>query len=269
MSAARSQETRSQDGPVGGGARREGEHDGGAAPAREVVRRPGRTNATRLKIFEASLSLIGERGHHAVTVDEIASAAGVSKGSVYYNFGSKSDLIGQLLRFGTDILLDRLHSADASPSNSGSAASPTEGSPSGMSPTGVGPAGPPSGTPDAARDRLAHMVRAALRFVDEYPAFAQLWISEMWHAPSDWRDVLVELRGEVLGVVRSAVQDAFRERGHTDGDLPAGTVDVTASAVFGATLILAQDRQVFAVDHGVDVCVGTVLGCLDAVPPAG
>lgn len=235
MSAAPKAESTARGGPVGGGARREREHDGDAAPAREVVRRPGRTQATRLKIFEASLSLIGERGHHAVTVDEIAAAAGVSKGSVYYNFGSKSDLIGQLLRFGTDILLDRLNSAGA----------------------------PPSGTRDAARERLAHMVRAALRFVDEYPAFAQLWISEMWHAPSDWRDVFVELRGEVLGVVRAAVQDVFRERGHTDDDLPAGTVDVTASAVFGATLILAQDRQVFAVDHGVDVCVRTVLGCLD------
>lgn len=253
MSPARKAESTARGGTVGGGrvrggrvgsdsvrggARGEGEYDGGAAPAREVVRRPGRTNATRLKIFEASLSLIGERGHHAVTVDEIAAAAGVSKGSVYYNFGSKSDLIGQLLRFGTDILLGRLRSADASPS---------------------------SGTPDAARERLAHMVRAALAFVDEYPAFAQLWISEMWHAPSDWRDVLVELRGEVLGVVRAAVGDVFRERGHAERDLPAGTVDVTASAVFGATLILAQDRQVFAVDHGVDVCVRTVLGCLDTV----
>ncbi|WP_309081630.1 TetR/AcrR family transcriptional regulator [Zhihengliuella sp.] len=253
-----------QGGALGGGARREAEHDGGSAPTREVVRRPGRTNATRLKIFEASLSLIGERGHHAVTVDEIAAAAGVSKGSVYYNFGSKSDLIGQLLRFGTDILLDRLQSAGTPSSDPGSAATLSE-----VSPTEAEPAGPPSGTPDVARDRLAHMVRAALRFVDEYPAFAQLWISEMWHAPSDWRDVLVELRGEVLGVVRSAVGDVFRERGHADGDLPAGTVDVTASAVFGATLILAQDRQVFAVEHGVDVCVRTVLGCLDAVPPAG
>ena len=54
------------------------------------------------------MELIGERGAAGVTVDEIAAAAGVSKGTVYYNFGSKSDLIAQLLRHGVDILLARL-----------------------------------------------------------------------------------------------------------------------------------------------------------------
>lgn len=204
----------------------------------EIKRRPGRTNATRLKIFSASLSLIGERGHHAVTVDEIAAAAGVSKGSVYYNFGSKSDLIGQLLSFGTDILLERLR---------------TPGSPE----------------PLSGRDELAHMVRAALEFIDQYPAFAQLWLSEMWHAPSEWRDVLVQLRGQVLGTVRDAVERAFAERGATPGTTPPGTVDVTASALFGATLILGQDRQVYAVEHDIDACVATVLGTLDAAGPRG
>src|SRR6476620_2592150 len=70
--------------------------------------RPGLTNATKQRLFEASMELIGERGAAGVTVDEIAAAAGVSKGTVYYNFGSKSDLIAQLLRHGVDIMLVRL-----------------------------------------------------------------------------------------------------------------------------------------------------------------
>src|SRR3954454_10690130 len=70
--------------------------------------RPARTNATRQKLFDASMELIGERGAAGVTVDEIAAAAGVSKGTVYYNFGSKSELIAQLLRHGVDILKARL-----------------------------------------------------------------------------------------------------------------------------------------------------------------
>ncbi|MCO1340285.1 hypothetical protein BJH93_15555 [Kocuria polaris] len=210
------------------------QHDDAAAGARDVKRRPARTNATRLKIFSASLTLIGERGHHAVTVDEIAAAAGISKGSVYYNFGSKSELIGQLLRFGTDILLERLRE-------------PSEAA--------------------TAREELGGMVRGALLFIDDYPAFAQLWISEMWHSPSDWREELIELRGQVLGVVRDAVQRSFVERGVAPESVPAGVVDVTASALFGATLILGQDRQVFTVEHDIDTCVRTVLGSLDAAAP--
>ena len=70
--------------------------------------RPRRTTVTRQKLFDASMELIGERGAAVVTVDEIAAAAGVSKGTVYYNFGSKSDLIAQLLRHGVEILKARL-----------------------------------------------------------------------------------------------------------------------------------------------------------------
>src|SRR6478752_3469289 len=70
--------------------------------------RPARTNATKQRLFDASMELIGERGAAGVTVDEIAAAAGVSNGTVYYNFGSKSDLIAQLLRHGVDILMTRL-----------------------------------------------------------------------------------------------------------------------------------------------------------------
>ena len=78
---------------------------GGRTAGRQPKKlRPARTNATKQKLFEASMELIGERGAAGVTVDEIAAAAGVSKGTVYYNFGSKSDLIAQLLRHGVDIL---------------------------------------------------------------------------------------------------------------------------------------------------------------------
>src|SRR5688572_22573150 len=77
----------------------------GSAPKGQ---RPARTTATRQKLFDASMALIGERGAANVTVDEIAAAAGVSKGTVYYNFGSKSELIAQLLRHGVDILKARL-----------------------------------------------------------------------------------------------------------------------------------------------------------------
>ena len=74
--------------------------------------RPARTNATKQRLFDASMELIGERGAAGVTVDEIAAAAGVSKGTVYYNFGSKSDLIAQLLRHGVDIMLGRLQAIE-------------------------------------------------------------------------------------------------------------------------------------------------------------
>ena len=76
--------------------------DGGTA------RRPTRTRSTRAKVFRASMDLFGERGPDGVSVDEIAAAAGVSKGTVYYNFSSKSGLVTELLAFGVDLMEERL-----------------------------------------------------------------------------------------------------------------------------------------------------------------
>ena len=135
--------------------------------------RPGRTNATKQKLFEASMDLIGERGAAGVTVDEIATAAGVSKGTVYYNFGSKSDLIAQLLRHGVDILMARLLSVR-----------------------------------DDSADPLAameEMIGQAMDFMAEYPSFARLWVSESWRTPSEWQDTFAELRGRLLAVIGSAI----------------------------------------------------------------
>ena len=148
-------------------------------PAEKKLR-PARTNATRQKLFDASMELIGERGAAGVTVDEIAAAAGVSKGTVYYNFGSKSDLIAQLLRHGVDILKARLLSAS----------------------TGPGLAGEPGADPLVA---MEEMIGQAMDFMADYPSFARLWVSENWRTPSVWRDTFAVLRTELLAVIGDAI----------------------------------------------------------------
>ena len=160
--------------------------------------RPARTNATKQKLFEASMELIGERGAAGVTVDEIATAAGVSKGTVYYNFGSKSDLIAQLLRHGVDILLARLLSVR-----------------------------------DGSADPLAameEMIGQAMDFMAEYPSFARLWVSESWRTPSEWQDTFAELRGRLLAVIGSAI-DGVAAAYPVDSAVSRGSLE---TAIFGA-----------------------------------
>ena len=171
--------------------------------------RPARTNATRQKLFEASMDLIGERGVAGVTVDEIAAAAGVSKGTVYYNFGSKSDLIAQLLRHGVDILLARLLSVRDD-----------------------------SADPLAAMDE---MIGQAMDFMDEYPSFARLWVSENWRTPSEWQDTFTELRERLLTVVRAAI-DAVAAAYPVDPAVSRGSLE---TAIFGACFVVGLDRQTY------------------------
>jgi AcrR family transcriptional regulator len=49
--------------------------------------------ATAQKILRAATSLLADKGYDAVTLENVAAAAGVNKASIRYNFGNKAGLI--------------------------------------------------------------------------------------------------------------------------------------------------------------------------------
>jgi AcrR family transcriptional regulator len=51
----------------------------------------------RAAILDAALKTFGERGYHATTLEEVASAAGVTKGAVYWYFKTKEALFGAVI----------------------------------------------------------------------------------------------------------------------------------------------------------------------------
>jgi TetR/AcrR family transcriptional regulator len=173
-----------------------------------VTPRPARTSATKQKLFDAALRLVGERGAAGVTVDEIAAEAGVAKGTVYYNFGSKDGLVDALLRHGVELLAARLRVAE-DVDDTGSA--------------------------------LEALVDGALGFFAEYPAFAQLLVSEMWRTPGQWHGTLSLLRDDIVAIVRQVVQRRA-DVGALPPDVQVGTA---SAALFGTLLVVALDWQVF------------------------
>ncbi|MFC5370280.1 TetR/AcrR family transcriptional regulator [Arcanobacterium bovis] len=70
--------------------------------------RTARRGDTREAVFEAALELFAEKSVSSTSVDDIAAAAGVAKGSIYYNFGSKSGLVDALLNYYLESMRDRL-----------------------------------------------------------------------------------------------------------------------------------------------------------------
>ncbi|GLZ36743.1 TetR/AcrR family transcriptional regulator [Actinokineospora sp. NBRC 105648] len=188
-------------------------------PARPQQARRG---ATQRKLFDATLRLAGSRGMVGLTVDEIAAEAGVAKGTVYYNFGSKDGLIDALLRYGVDLLADRLRAADGA----------------------VEPA-----------DTLSLLVDGMLAFFADYPTFAQLLVSELWRTPGQWQQTLTLLREQVTAIIRAQLQ-----RLADAGQLPEGVrVKTAAAALFGTVLVVALDWQVFAPDQTRDEVRESVL----------
>jgi AcrR family transcriptional regulator len=211
-------------------------------PAKKL--RPARTTATRQKLFDASMELIGERGAAGVTVDEIAAAAGVSKGTVYYNFGSKSDLIAQLLRHGVDILKGRLLGP---PEEAGTAA--------------------PAADPLLAMEA---MIGQAMDFMAEYPSFARLWVSENWRTPSEWQGTFTLLRAELLEVIGEAVEKVARVY-PVDPSVSRGSLE---TAIFGACFVVGLDRQTYNPERTRNQSVAAIMAIMRGyvlrdAPPRG
>ena len=59
--------------------------------------RPRRRALTRQHLLEAAAVTFARRGFHSASLDEVAAAAGFSKGAVYSNFKNKEDLFLTLL----------------------------------------------------------------------------------------------------------------------------------------------------------------------------
>ncbi|MEH0422553.1 TetR/AcrR family transcriptional regulator [Streptomyces sp. B21-083] len=179
-----------------------------------------RREATRQKLYEAAVTLIAEQGFSATTVDEIAERAGVAKGTVYYNFASKSVLFEELLRHGVELLAASLREAAERTDREGG--------------TKV--------------DALDAMIRAGLVFISRYPAFTQLYVAELWRTNRTWQSTLMVVRQQAVAVIEDVLREAV-----TGGEL-SDEIDIplTAAALVGMVLVAALDWQSFQPERSLD-----------------
>ncbi|MEV0967493.1 TetR/AcrR family transcriptional regulator [Microtetraspora glauca] len=178
---------------------------------------------TRNRLFRAAVELIAEQGFAGTTVDAIAERAGVAKGTVFYNFGSKDALFSALLDHGIQRLTMSLAEAAGVPSDA---------------------------TPLA---RLDAVVLAQLRFFDEYGPFARVLFGEMWRTA--WQDAVTRLREGALGVYERILADAV-EAGELREDFDTGTA---ATALFGMALTVSIERRVLRPDRPLEEVHATLV----------
>ncbi|MFI2349001.1 TetR/AcrR family transcriptional regulator [Streptomyces sp. NPDC019443] len=179
-----------------------------------------RRRATRARLYEAAVTLIAEQGFSATTVDEIAERAGVAKGTVYYNFKSKTELFEELLRYGVGLLTASLQSAADEAAEHGR--------------TKV--------------EALDAMIKAGLGFIDRYPAFTQLYVAELWRTNRAWQSTLLVVRQQAVAVVETVLREAV-ENGELSEEID---IPLTAAALVGMVLVAALDWQAFQPERSLD-----------------
>ncbi|MDJ0852792.1 MAG: TetR/AcrR family transcriptional regulator [Myxococcota bacterium] len=72
-----------------------------------------KSRETRARILEAALAEVSDSGFHRASLARIASRAGVALGSVNYHFGSRDELLRELMTALMSDLMARLDAADA------------------------------------------------------------------------------------------------------------------------------------------------------------
>ncbi|MDO8105684.1 TetR/AcrR family transcriptional regulator [Isoptericola sp. b441] len=175
--------------------------------------------ATRRQIIDAAVRLIADHGFSATSVDQIAEAAGVAKGSVYYNFGSKADLFTSILTEGITRLTANLRTALE---------------------TG------PEPTP------LERLVTALLRQIRDNPAFAKVVAAEVFRTGRDWQESIGLIHDQAMAVFAEAV-------GLGDPDLDPLDARVMGSAAFGATLVAGLEWLTYQPDRSPTDVLAAIL----------
>lgn len=171
---------------------------------------------SRERLLDAALTLGAHHGIDSTSVDQIAERAGVAKGTVYYNFGSKDNLYRTLLVTGLHTIRDEMASA-------------SEGL--------------------KGREAIGAMIATILQRISDNPDRVRILLAEIWRSNRPWFHDLVAARGEVTAQIARALLQGI-ERGEIR---VIADVELAAHSIFASTTAASLDRSVSAAgdSHGV------------------
>lgn len=176
----------------------------------------------RLPIFEAAMAVFSEKGFEKATVDEIAERAGIAKGTIYYNYGSKRELFLSLVEEGIDRLENTVKKEVA--------------------------------RRKSIQAKLESLITVQLRFFDDYKNYCKVLLSEVWGQETRWEETARRIRSGYLSIIREIIEDGKKE-GVIKKELETATA---ASALFGMVGIAALDWFLFEKEYPYEDILDTL-----------
>lgn len=155
----------------------------------------------RQSLFESAAGIFTRKGYHKTTVEEIAAAIGVSKGTIYYYFKNKEELYLAIIREGVDLFYGQLAKAAEST------------------------AGP--------QDKIRKLIRGHFIFCEKENDLVFLFLKEMGSTDFS-RDILANMLAKCLQVYREVIEEGIAE-----GVFRPVDPEIITSALFGMLTITA------------------------------
>lgn len=158
---------------------------------------------TRYRLIDAARKAFGDKGFHATTTRDIASAAGLSPAAVYVHHRTKEDLLYAISRAGHEEILADMQAAIA-------------------------------GAADTAAKLQAVVYAMVLRHTREY-ATARVVNYELDALSAAHREDIEKLRAQIQGIVRRLLR-----AGTADGSFEVDDIRITSNAIVAMAIDAAR-----------------------------
>lgn len=179
--------------------------------------RSARRTRTRRLILDAASELFADKGFSGTATEDVAERAGVSKGSIFYNFGSKEALGEAVISEGVEQLRAAVLQAH-------------------------------DGT--FGWEALSGAAMAMLRSIDQMPDRCQVLSTELFRPGRSWHGSLAGVRARLLQPVVEILGEVHTERRRAGispvpHEVDPQQLEAIATSVLGALMFTALDRRAF------------------------
>jgi len=181
---------------------------------RQVARSPEDLAAKRDKILDAAMAMLLEKGFARTTMSDVAKAAGIGRGTVYWHFPSKDELFLAVVQRETDKVTSELE--------------------------------PLLAMPMPAADKLELMITATFQMYGDVPHLFKAFLSILTGAGDELEQ---QLEGALAGIYRvyNGVVAELLEEGKADGTVRP-ELD---SPVVAAAIVVLLDALYFQIHFGL------------------
>lgn len=154
-------------------------------------------NRTKRRIFLTALKLFAEKGYEATSVEEITAVSGVAKGTLYYHFQSKEQILNLLLEEGMKLLKNSIEIKMRKC--------------------------------DTAIEKVKSIILVQIKVTVKYEELITLVLSQIWGKD----EMSMRCRSYVFEYIK-ILEDVVRE-GIENGEFYDGNIKALAAGIFGIT----------------------------------
>lgn len=166
----------------------------------------------KTKILKNAADIFVRKGYHETTVDEIARAMGIAKGTIYNHFAGKEDLYLAVIRNGVVQLQDYLRQAAAGGKNT--------------------------------REKITNLIRSIPRFFEHEKDMVLLFLTEFFGRDANRGRLVAEMLSGCLDVIRSVIAEGIADGTLREVDLEIATYSLFGMVTVTAYHFISQGREI-------------------------